>query len=443
MSLKKTHFLIVVALFFATTFGTIAAEPAKSQWPHWRGPLANGVAPNSSPPLKWGESTNVRWKVGVPGEGFSTPIIWGDKVFLLSAVPTGEKSAAPPQKRQFSQAKVPPANEIYRFIVLCFDRQTGKLLWNAIAAEAVPNEGRHRTHTYASASPVTDGKRLYVSFGSHGIFCFNFNGRRIWKRDLGDMETRYSWGEGSSPVLADDKLIVNWDHEGPSFITALDKLTGKTLWKTDRDEVSSWATPLVARHNGKTQIVAPASGRIRGYDAEDGREIWSCAGLNVNVIPAPAQNEDIIYAMNSYGESSVLAIRLGSTGDITGTDAILWEYKKAAPYVPSPLLYDNRLYFLSGMDGLITTLDAETGRPRFECKRLRAIRGIYSSPVGANDRVYIAGRDGATVVLKHSRNFQILAINRLEDKFDASPAIVGKDLFLRSHRFLYCIAEPD
>lgn len=443
MNLRPWQCLLAGALLFATARATIAAEFAESQWPQWRGPLATGVAPHGAPPLTWGESTNVRWKVEIPGEGFSTPIVWGDKIFLLSALATGRKTTVEPRERKFSPAKVPPADEAHRFVVFCLDRKTGEALWDALADEAVPNEGRHQSHTYASASPVTDGERLYVSFGSHGIFCFDLNGQRLWSRDLGDMETRYSWGEGASPVLAGDRLIVNWDHEGPSFITALDKLTGKTVWTTGRDEVSSWSTPVVAQHEGKTQIVVPASGRIRGYDAADGRELWNCAGLHVNVISAPAFSGDTVYAMSNYGKSTAMAIRLGATGDIKGTDAVLWQYHKAAPYVPSPLLYGDRLYFLSGMDGLMTALDARTGRPRFESKRLPAIRGIYSSPVGASDRVYVAGRNGATVVLKHSRNYQVLATNRLEDKFDASPAIVGKELFLRGHRFLYCIAEPD
>ena len=443
MRLSKARTPFICALSLTAALASPAAEPTLGQWPQWRGPLANGVAPHGSPPLEWSETKNIRWKVEIPGEGFSTPIVWENKIFLLSAVATGAKITPPARTRKFSPAKVPPADELHRFVVLCFDRLTGKQLWKTIAVEGVPNEGRHRSHTYASASPVTDGERLYVSFGSHGIFCFDMDGARVWERDLGDMETRYSWGEGASPVLADGKLIVNWDHEGPSFITALDKNTGRTIWKTERQEVSSWSTPLIARHAGQTEAVVPATERIRGYDLASGRELWNCGGLHVNVIAAPAMRNDTVYAMSGYGKSTALAIRLGNAGDLTGTKAVVWKYHRAAPYVPSPLLYDDSLYFLARMDGLLTCLDATTGLPRFEGERLPGIRGIYSSPVGASGRVYVAGRDGATVVLKHGRQFQVMAVNRLDDRFDASPAIAAKDLLLRGHRFLYCIAEPD
>ena len=314
---------------------------AEDQWPQWRGPLANGVAPHGSPPVEWSETKNVRWKVEIPGEGFSTPIVWGDKIFLLSAVATGAKITPPAGTRKFSPAKVPPADEappIRRPLFRSPDWQSSS--GKRSPSKAVPNEGRHRSHTYASASPVTDGERLYASFGSHGIFCFDMDGARVWERDLGDMETRYSWGEGASPVLADGKLIVNWDHEGPSFITALDKNTGRTIWKTERQEVSSWSTPLIARHAGQTEVVVPATERIRGYDLASGRELWNCGGLHVNVIAAPAMRNDTVYAMSGYGKSTAMAIRLGNDGRSHGRQGGgVASTIEAAPYVPSPLLY--------------------------------------------------------------------------------------------------------
>jgi len=419
----------------------MAAATAASDWPQWRGPNADGVSPDGNPPLRWSEKENVKWKVRIPGEGFSTPIAHRGRIFLLSAIPTGERKEVPPTPRRFSQAKVAPAEVVHQFTVLCLEQSSGKELWRTSAVEAVPNEGRHRSHTFASSSPIAEGDRIHVSFGSHGIFCLDLDGRIVWKRDLGDMETRYSWGEGASPALHGDALIVNWDHEGPSFITALDKRTGKTLWKTARDEVSSWTTPLIVEYGGGAQVVVPATKRIRAYDLKDGREIWNCGGLFINVVSCAVQRNDVVHAMSSYGRSAIMAIRLEGEGDLTESDHRLWTYTRSASYVPSPALHEGRLYFLSRMDGMLTCLDAGTGESFYENRRLTDIRGIYSSPVVAAGRVYIAGRDGATVVVRAGDAFEELAVNRLDDRFDASPAVAGKSLFLRGHRFLYCLEE--
>lgn len=421
--------------------GVAVAATAASDWPQWRGPHADGVSPDGAPPLRWSEQENVRWKVAVPGEGFSTPIVHRGRVFLLSAIPTGVRREPGSRERRHSPAKVRPSTEVHRFAVLCFDQDSGKERWRTTAVETVPNEGRHRSHTFASSSPIAEGDRLYASFGSHGIFCLDLDGRLVWQRDLGDMETRYSWGEGASPALYGNALIVNWDHEGPSFITALDKRSGKTLWKTDRDEVSSWATPLVVEHGGRAQVVAPATKRIRAYDIVDGREVWNCGGLQVNVISCAVWKGGVVYAMSSYGRSAVMAVSLGGEGDLTESDNRLWTYTRSASYVPSPALFEGRLYFLPRMDGMLSCLDAASGRPLYESRRLPGIRGIYASPVAAAGRIYVVGRDGNTVAVKAGDEYEELAVNRLEDRFDASPAVAGKSLFLRGHRFLYRLEE--
>ncbi|HEX2974011.1 MAG TPA: PQQ-binding-like beta-propeller repeat protein, partial [Tepidisphaeraceae bacterium] len=427
-----------------------AAGPAVEQnWPQWRGPLASGASATANPPVTWSETSNIRWKVKLPGSGTATPVIWGNQVFIQTAIPTGKKSdvandapgqiAAAPQGGGMPRAKQPA--EPYQFVLLCLDRQTGKTLWQKVACERLPHEGHHPDHGFASYSPVTDGKHVFAYFGSRGLYCYDMQGNLKWQKDFGRMQTKMTFGEGSSPALADNAIIINWDHEGDDFIVALDTETGKELWRQKRDEQTSWATPLVVQHEGQTQIVTAATRRIIAYDLKSGKTIWECAGLTANVIPSPVAGDGMVFATSGFRGSALLAIRLGRTGDLTGTDAIAWSQKKGTPYVPSPLLYDGRLYFFSSNNGVLSCLDAKSGRPLIDGKRIDELDGVYASPVGASGRVYLVGRNGLTVVLKSSDTWEVLATNRLDEGFDASPAIVGTDLFLRGRGYLYCISE--
>ena len=276
---------------------------------------------------------------------------------------------------------------------------------------------------------------------ARGLYCYDLDGKLQWSQDFGDMRIFNGFGEGSSPALYKDTLIVTWDHEGDSFIFALDKHTGKTLWKNPREERTSWATPLVVEHEGKPQIVTDATSRIRSYDLVSGKLIWECAGLTRNVIPSPVGADGMVYAMSGFQGNALLAIHLGRTGDITGTDAIAWSHTKSTPYVPSPLLYGDKLYFFAGNNGVLSCFDIRVGKALIDAERIDALQGVYASPVGASGRVYLTGRNGVTVVIKQSDKLDKLATNQLDEKFDASPAAVGKDLFLRGHEYLYCIAE--
>ena len=310
------------------------------------------------------------------------------------------------------------------------------------AREEVPHEGfRQGDGSFASPSPITDGQHVFAYFGSRGLYCYDLEGKLQWSHDLGDMRISNGFGEGSSPALYKNTLIVNWDNEGDSFVVALDKNTGKTLWKTEREERTSWSTPLVVEHDGKPQIVTDATSRIRSYDLATGKLIWECAGLTRNVIPSPVAGDGMLYAMSGFQGNALLAIHLGRTGDLTGTDAIAWSHKKSTPYVPSPLLYGDKLYFFAGNNGTLSCFDIRAGKALIDAERIDALQGVYASPVGASGRVYLTGRNGVTVVIRQSDKLEKLATNQLEDKFDASPAVVGKDLFLRGHEHLYCIAE--
>jgi outer membrane protein assembly factor BamB len=266
-------------------------------------------------------------------------------------------------------------------------------------------------------------------------------GQLQWSQDFGDQRIQNGFGEGSSPTLHGDAIIVNWDNEGDSFIIALDKKTGKTLWKTTREERTSWATPLVVEHNGKPQVITDATRKIRSYDLTSGKLIWECGGLTRNVIPCPVAADGMLYAMSGFQGNALLAIRLGRSGDLTDSDAIAWSHKKSTPYVPSPLLYGNKLYFVAGNNATLSCFDVKTEKALVDAERIEGLQGVYASPVGAGARVYLAGRNGATAVLKLGDTLEVLAINRLDDKIDASPAAAGPELFLRGHEHLYCIAE--
>jgi outer membrane protein assembly factor BamB len=419
-------------------------EVEKSQnWHQWRGPEANGISRTATPPVTWSESANVQWKVQLEGDGTSTPIIWQDRVFVLTAMNTGrvDPSLPKPEDQPERVFGIKHPNTTYRFVVLCLDRSSGRELWRQIATERVPHEGHHRDADFASASPYTDGKRLYCWFGSAGLYCYDLNGNKLWERDLGKAFMPASLGEGCSPVVYDEKVVVLRDHTGQSTIEVLDAATGDTVWKKDRDEGGAWATPLISDRHGRTQVITAASNKVRSYDLNSGEIIWECGGLTGNVIPCPVADEDAVYCMSGYQGYALLALPLAAKGDISNSDQIRWKDSRGTPYVPSPLLYDERLYFSQSNQAILSCLDAKTGAPIIDRTRLPGISNIYASPVAADNRVYIVGRDGTTLVLERSDELKILATNKIDDSIDASPALAGDQLFLRGSKYLYCIAQ--
>jgi outer membrane protein assembly factor BamB len=419
-----------------------AADPGKERldnWHQWRGPDANGTAPNADPPLTWDEKTNIKWKAPLTGHGSASPIVWGDQVFVVTAVKTDRvaKASELPRADPRFEKKTNAPDHFYQFIVLCFDRTTGKQRWKQVATEQVPHEGHHPTHSYAAGSPTTDGKYLYASFGSFGIYCYDLDGKFQWKRDLGRMQTRLGWGEAVTPVVHGDALLLNWDQEVDSALYCLEAKTGKTRWKVDRDEKTSWNTPLVVDYKGRTQVIVNATNRIRSYDLKTGKPIWECGGMTTNAIPSAVTDGKVVYVMSGYKGAAVRAIPLDGEGDMT--DKVLWRYGRGTPYVPSPLLLGDRLYFTQANDALLTSLDIKTGKPILDRARLEAQKAFYASPVAAAGRIYLVDREGTTVVLKQGDKLEVLATNRLNDPIDASPALVGKQIFLRGDKYLYCI----
>ena len=514
-SIKR--FVVGSTLLFCISSLVEAAETAS--WPAWRGNSQTGAILGEKPPVEWNDDSNIKWKTKIPGAGFAAPIIWGDKIFLLTAIAQGEepgqqanteRRALPrggerPQRRaqasgeaggrprgapgrpgglnrdeilkRFDKDGDGQLNEEERaaarasfggqpggrggpaggrarggrgrtspttaqqFAVIALDRGSGEVLWQKTAREEVPHEGHHPSHGFASASPVTDGEHLYAHFGSRGLYCYDLEGNLKWEKDLGRMQSRNGFGEGASPALAGDHLFINWDNESQSYIIALDKHTGDEVWRVERDERTSWSTPTIVEVDGKQQVILPGSNATRSYDAATGELIWEASGLTGNVIPTPVVGEDKVYVMSGYQGRSIQAIKLSAKGDVSDSDAIAWSVRHSAPYVPSAVLSNGRLYMNKSNDPHFTCLDAETGEEIFRDESLDGIRGIYASPIAANGFIYVVGREGTTLVLKDADTFEIVATNKLSDKIDASPAIVENELFLRGHEYLYCISE--
>ena len=376
--------VILVSLGLASSSASLAQPPGG--WPNWRGPLHSGVAPDADPPVRWSETENVAFKIPIPGESLSSPIVVGDRVFVVTATALDvETYAANLQvaKGVVDRGEWPPnvAPVAHQFKVYAFDRYTGQLSWERRATERVPHESHYLDSSFACASPLSDGERLYVHFGSNGTYAYDLEGTLLWSIDLGDMRSRRGFGEASSPTLAGDLLIINWDHEDDSFIVALDKKSGREVWRTERPgEVSSWSTPLAVRHGGGLQIVVSSTGKSRGYEVETGEELWRLGGMTVNQIPTPLFRDGVIYLASGYRGSMLQAIDADrARGDLEGSEAVLWTYERDTPYVATPLLYGQNLYFVKHFRNVLTVLDPVTGDVRYGPVRLAARRYLCFS----------------------------------------------------------------
>ena len=470
--MKKTVTGVCPGLLLAAACAFVGAQvPDQAHWPQWRGPFFNGMARGDAPTV-WSDTSNIKWKANIPGRGHSTPVIWGDKIFLTTAIPTGKPAPAPPAKDAAPSASSPstpsgnqPSDQSarggaqerrgrgaggdtapqaeHRFEVLCLDRKTGKLLWQKTAKVAAPHEGYHRAYgSFASNSPVTDGKYVYASFGSRGIYCYDFNGKLIWEKDLGiQMRMKLGFGEGTAPLLIGDRLVLVFDHEAGSFIVALDKRTGRELWRTPRDEGSSWSTPLGVEHAGRKQVVVTGTTKVRGYDPENGKVLWEAAGLGANAIPVPVYQNGLVYVMSGFRDPRLMAIKLGKEGDLSGSDSIVWSQTRGLSYTASPVLHENKLYVVTD-NGMISAFKATTGEPHYAQVRLPKASNLKASPVGANGKLYLATEDGDVIVLRMGEKFEVIATNTLENQvFIATPVIAAGELFLRGQNQLFCISQ--
>jgi outer membrane protein assembly factor BamB len=455
--------LLSIALFLSAAVGdTLSAQEANVPWPTFRGPDGNGVSTTAQPPVSWSSTRNVAWKRKIPGRGSSSPIIVGNRVFVTAAAPVdpdskpelmsdeelikkfdanGNGKLERPEMRaagQFRRAQQAASLPVHKFMVLCFDRSSGDPIWQKTAVEAKPHEANHPDHGYASASPVTDGQQIYVNFGSRGLYCYNLDGNLIWKRDdLGQMTTRGTFGEGSSVAIEGDVVILPWDHEGQSYIETLHRDTGKTIWKVMRDEPSNWVTPRVVEVDGRKQILQVGQNFTRGYDLETGAEIWKASGMSQRPVACPVVKGNVGFVASARGGAILQAILLDQQGDIS-TNGLAWSVKKQTPDIPSLLLSENRLFFIGSNRGILSCVNADTGKAFIEPQRL-PLDSVYSSPVAANGNVFVTGRKGKTVILRDAVTFEIISTNDIGEPVDATLALADQEIFIRGRDHLFCI----
>lgn len=450
MQRLRTRLLIVLVTILAACAGTHTTtvqlpDDGAQSWPQWRGPNWNGVAAQANPPLTWSQTENLRWKTPIEGSGHGTPVIWGDRIFLMSAIALDKELPIPdvipegtPNINKHPQ--VVGTWKAQRFVLVCLDVVTGEPLWSRTAYEGMPHQGHHNKGGFASASPVTDGEYVYAYFGSFGLFCYDFEGRLVWKREFEAQAIEDSLGEGSSPALFEDTLVIAVDTERQSFVVAIDKRTGEELWRQDREETSNWSTPRIFTHADRRQVLINGA-TVRSYDLTTGELLWECGGHTASAIPMPAIGHGLAFTASGWRKDLLQAISLGQRGDLTGTDSVVWTMRRGVPYVPCPMLWGDELYVLEDQS-FFSCLNATDGEGHYLKQRLPGAPSFSASPVGAANRIYLLSEEGTTIVLRRGPEFEVLAINELDEDFYASPAIAGNAIFLRGFEHLYCFAPP-
>jgi len=428
--MRPFFFLIAPVLIAAT-------DPAA--WPKWRGPNETGVAKGSAP-TEWNDTKNIIWKANIPGRGHSSPVLWGDLVFVTTAVPTAEIASGPARRERGAGGGTASGVE-HKFMIMALDRKSGKTVWEKTLATATPHEGYHHLYgSFASNSPVTDGKLVFAFFGSRGIYALDLKGNIVWQKTFGKMRMRLGFGEGVPTVLDGERLLLNFDQEEGSDLQVLDKNTGKEIWKVERQEASSWSPPTVVTVGGRKQIIVAATNKVRAYDYMTGKLIWECAGLGTNVIPAPIIHNNTVIVMSGHRDPNRMAIKLGRDGDLTGTDAIVWQNTKGNSYTPSPVLHEGRLYFVTD-NGILSAINATTGE-QFYQERLPGTYSLKASLVGANGNLYVSTEQGDVLVVRMTDKFELVATNKMTNEFFiATPAIADGDMYLRGKSTLYLIRQ--
>ena len=433
----------ILVLSLLSPLAILSAQSPQDNWHQWRGPNNTGVSTTATPPVKWSETENLQWKVAIDGKGSSTPIVWENRVFILTAINTEivDPKLPKPEDQPMRVFGIKHPNTQYQWVVICLDRETGNEQWRRTAVQRVPHEGHHGDNNYASASPVVANGKVYCWFGSAGLFVYELDGTPVWNRDLGKVYMGAALGEGCSPVVHGNRVIIVRDQQRQSTIEVLDAKNGKTIWKKNREEGNTWATPAIAEYNGKVQVITCASNYVRSYDLENGDLVWKCSGLTGNATPCPIVEDNRVLVMTGYTGHSAMSLPITEIGDLSNSDKIFWTHDRGTPYVPSPVLLEGTLLFNQSNSGIWTALDSSSGKVVLDRTRLPGISKIYASPVVAQGYVFVTGIDGLTVVLKPGRELHVVASNKLNDTFSSSAAIAGKQLFLRGNRHLYCISE--
>lgn len=445
MVVQRAFFVFLHSALWLAVCSTRAN--AQENWPQFRGADSRGIGQGKNLPDRWSATENVAWKRDLPGRGWSSPIVWGDRVFLTTVVNTGA-SEEPKKGLYFGGDRPKPADAVHQWKVYCLDSKSGEIRWERQVHEGKPETPIHLKSSYASETPITDGERVYCYFGNLGVFCFDLNGNEMWKHALKPHANRYGWGTAASPVLHRDRLYIVNDNDEESYLLALDAKSGKEAWRAARDEKSNWATPFVWQNKDRTEIVTPGTGKVRSYDLA-GKELWSLQGMSSITIATPYEHHGLLYVSSGYvldALKPLYAIRPGASGDIslaegeTSNDFISWSQPKSAPYNPSTLIYDDRLYVLYDR-GLLGSYQANDGREIFSPQRLPNGRAFTSSPWAYGGKVFCLNEDGVTFVLEASDKFELLHTNALaeDDMCMATPAIAGDRLLIRTSARVYCI----
>lgn len=432
-----------LAISLAIAVGGVRGQT--SNWPQWRGPASGGISTEVGLPSEWSDTKNIRWKAAIPGRGHSSPIVWNNRIFLTSSiegpvVPGAEAVRHIHKGQEYLHPDSVGADHSYTMKLFCLDVGTGRVLWAKTVYEGKVYDNRHRKNTYASATPATDGKYVYLSFEAEGLYCYDFDGKLVWKTSLGRI-AKGGMGPGTSPVLYENLVILQCDQEygEGSFIAAVDKKTGKEVWRVPRSHRRSWSTPLLVRTAKRTELIASGAESVIGYDPASGKELWRAPGVVSNPIPSPVAGNDLVFVSAGSQAKRALAIRLGGTGDLTDTANIIWRYEKGTAYVPSPILYGDYLYLLTDA-GTLTCLEANTGKVIYQA-RLPIAAKFTASPVAFEGKLLIISEDGDSFMMRAGQTPEVLGVNSLSEPVYASPAISAGKIFLRGENSLYCIAN--
>jgi outer membrane protein assembly factor BamB len=444
--MKRTSLsrVVMASCVLLLSTGWVSAE----NWPGWRGD-GRGISAEKNLPWQWSEKEGVKWKTPIPGAGHSSPIVWGSRVFVSTAV------AQDPNVQTFrggvymggNSAKPDESEHGYR--VICLDAERGSILWSKDVVRQLPKTRRHTKNTYASETPVTDGRYVFVSFGPVGLYAVDFEGQVVWQRDLGPMPRQRGWGTASSPILFRNTVIVNCDSDGESYIAAFDKTNGEPVWRTERKEGASWGTPFLFEAEGRTTIVTNASRYMRGYEAATGKLLWECARGSMITVPSPVATQGLVFLSSGHSTfppRPIIAVRPEASGDITPpggqsqSASVAWSYRAGGPYVTSPLALDEYLYVPQDK-GSLTCYEARTGKVVYAEQPLGTRTIISASPVAGDGRIYVQAEGGECYVVKPGPQFEILAVNKLDQTFCASPAVSAGKIYLRGLKHLYCIGR--
>jgi outer membrane protein assembly factor BamB len=441
--MTRRAFVLAAAAVALASVGARAAN-----WPQWRGPGGQGISDEQQIPLEWSSTRNVAWKTPVAGQGHSQPIVWNNRVFLTSEIEgapaVGHK--APEHRIEGEIFKHPDSvgsDKRHRLNVLAFDLATGKQLWERTAYDGTVFDDRHKRSSYAAATPVTDGTRVYAYFGPEGVYAYDFQGNLVWKTSVGQFPL-LGMGTGTSPLLYKNLLIIQRDENAGdnSFIAALDTSTGKEVWRTRRTVEASWSTPVLVDADGRTELVTNGSQLIVGYDPATGRELWRAKGVESNAIHTPLVGRGLVIATAGFPAKRVIAIRPGGSGDIRGTDRIAWQYDKGTAYVVSPILYGDYVYLVSDK-GILTCLDAKTGEVKYEGGRVPVPASFMASPVAARDRLLLTSIDGDTYVIRAGPTHEVIGTNAIGEPVYASLAVSQGRILVRGASHLFCILSPE